>query len=171
MFVFEKYKNLFSYSQKSKYIDELFNMLISSYESIGGIKGRGFATPDDMLYNIPFIKIVLKNNKIVAAIFYKDKNGRKGVAMCTDGTKDGYIELKNIMREEFKRSYFEVSHMMLKFLQKNFPDLFEQYKIPNNLNLKIFDNIIPIDDYFYKRKIKDTFITKIALGTPFIDLY
>lgn len=169
--ILEKYKNLFDRNEKLLYVEELYNMLQKSYESIGGIKGKGFSSPQDIADNIPIIKMVIKKSEIICAIFYKDKDGRKAVALTTNGTREGSNELKIILEQEFRRSYMEVSHMTLRFIKVHFPKLLEQYKIPNNLNLKIFDDIIPIDDYYYKRKIGDQYITKLAIGTPFTELY
>lgn len=43
-------------------------------------------SPDDMVKNIPFWKLYTKNDKVIMALLYKDKNGRKIVALGIDGS-------------------------------------------------------------------------------------
>lgn len=143
-------------------------MVQKSYSNIGGFKGKGFKSPEDMVNNIKMIKFSRKNGIIKAIIFYKDKgiDGRKSVAVATDFTKEGKNELIKMLKNEFERSYIEISASLLFFVKKNLPIEFEQYKIKNDSNLEIFKDIIPIDEFYYKRKIGDEWITKIAIGTP-----
>ncbi len=86
----EGINNLFTKDKKQEVVDIVWDLLQKSYAPIGGIKGSGFNSKEDM-YNIPFWKTVTVNNKIVAGIMYKDKDFRKTVAVFTDGTKVGKI--------------------------------------------------------------------------------
>ena len=97
--------------KRIKAAPELFQMLLNSYQRIGGLKGNGFKSAEDMLENIPFWKIIRKKNKPVAAILYKDKNGRKAVALATDGSRAGKLALAAAFQEEAlqERSYIEIS--------------------------------------------------------------
>ena len=45
----ETYVNLYSDKDKETYIDEIWDLLIRSYEDIGGIKGSGFNSKKDMI--------------------------------------------------------------------------------------------------------------------------
>jgi hypothetical protein len=117
-FLTEGFKNLFNESEKEKYADEVWEILQRSYESIGGIKGSGFANKEDMINNIPLWKISTVDKKIVAVVLYKDTNGRKFVALGTDSSIDGKRKIIEMMKEDLKRSYGEVSKSALGVLMK-----------------------------------------------------
>ena len=178
----ENYKNLFTKEDKLKYADDVWDLLNKAYQSIGGIKGNGFSSKDDMINNIPFWKLKLNNNKIEAVVLYKDKNGRKSVAGASDGTITGkkeFIKIKN-QDLELNRSYAEISSAMLAVIYKNNKNLIE-YCIPYNNVVKILNEPIlkpddndpeilkypDLKDFFYKRKIGEEWITKLMIGTPF----
>jgi hypothetical protein len=156
-------------------------MLQTSYAPIGGLKGTGFNSPQDMIDNIPFWKLVRKDEKIVAAVFYKDKQGRKSVAACTDGSKEGKTALASIKKEDFDRAYGEVSDRMLMFLKKNLPpEYFKKYVISYAQATKLSSDELRVPpkndheiqqhpdlaDYFYQRKIGGEWHTKLMMGTP-----
>ena len=42
---------------RKKYAKQVWDLLQSSYAKIGGIKGQGFSSVDDMIANIPFWKL------------------------------------------------------------------------------------------------------------------
>lgn len=86
----EKVENLFivDKEKREKYIDEIWEMLKKSYESIGGIKTGGFESKELLIDKIPFWKILKSKGKVVGALFYKEKEGRKRVATCTNGTDE-----------------------------------------------------------------------------------
>lgn len=163
-FINEKYINLFGIDIK-EYSNEIFELLQSAYKSIGGLKGNGFDNADDMYKHFKMCKISKKKGVIKAVLLYKDREGRKLVALGTDSTKEGKEELVKILKKEFERSYFEISDSLLRFIEKNLPNELEEYKINNHSDLKIFKDIERIDDYYYKRKIGKDIITKICLGT------
>ena len=121
-FLNEKYLNLFINTKdvisRNEYKDEVYELLQRAYKDIGGIKGNGFNSDDDMVKNMPFWKIAKVKGKIVAIILYKDKNGRKAVAMATDGSRDGILKLKDILKNELSRSYMEASSNALRFAIK-----------------------------------------------------
>lgn len=166
----ENYKNLQTNSQKQSFVDEVWNLLQSAYEKVGGIKGNGFKSKEDMIKNIPFWKIKTNSeNKITCVLLYKIKDGlRKTVASATNGTLEGKEELKKIMKEDMTRSMCEISDSTLKFVQRNMPHELEKYKIPFKVADKILhdDEMIQVDDYFYQRKIGDHLHTKLLVGTP-----
>ena len=127
----ETYVNLYSDKDKETYIDEIWDLLIRSYEDIGGIKGSGFNSKKDMINKIHLWKIFTENKVIKAGILYKDKKMRKSVALFTDGSSKGKNKLKEMLKEDFKRSMIEVSHSLLKFIEKNMSTLVKQYAIPS----------------------------------------
>jgi hypothetical protein len=48
-------------ARKERHKDAAYDMLQQTYASIGGIKGSGFNSPDDMVENIPFWKLAFKD--------------------------------------------------------------------------------------------------------------
>lgn len=83
----ENYKNfILNKDMKEKYKNEVWDLIQDSYSAIGGIKGSGFSSPDDMIENIPFWKVYTKNNKVLMVVLYKEKSGRKLVALGIDGS-------------------------------------------------------------------------------------
>lgn len=164
---------------KEKYVDEVWDILNNSYAKIGGLHSNGFSSKEDMIKNIPFWKMVTKNNKVVAVIMYKDKNGRKKVAGGTDGTDLGKEEFFKINKEEskMKRSYSEISGPMLSVMIKQIPN-FKDECIPFRKISGIIDDEIKrpeindpeilkhpeLKDYFYQRLINGHWHTKILHG-------
>jgi predicted esterase YcpF (UPF0227 family) len=139
-FITETYVNLFHRAEKEKYAEEVW----------------------------PFWKMVVRNGKIKCAEMYKDQGGRKMVAMGTDGTREGKAELAKIIRHDFLRSYGEVSGAAEKFILKNFPALFEKYKISASDAETILQKKLKINDdgYHYTRSIGGEKHEKIMIGTP-----
>ena len=181
----ERFINLFSDKEKEEYKDEVYSALQQAYSAIGGIKGSGFENADDMVKNIPMWKLSRKDGKIVAGVLYKDKGGRKIVASFTDGTTEGKKQLADILKNEFTRSYTEVSEAALGFIKKVAGvDTITKFAIPREkvkemLKLKDdeFSTEVPdgdrnvkalptLKDFFYQRKIGGHFHTKIMLGNP-----
>lgn len=146
----ESFKNLIGYRDiklKEKYVDEVWNILQESYKQIGGIKGSGFNSKEDMVNNIPFWKLFIYNNKVVSVILYKDKDGRKSVASGTDGSEIGKKKIIEIFKSDLFRSYSEKSKGSLGLLMKTIPfDLLVNFLIKPNSVQKVLkdDNIIPI---------------------------
>lgn len=167
--------------KKSEYAEEVFSLLTEAYKPIGGLHGSGFSSPEDMVANIPFWKLVRKNDKIVAVSLYKDKGGRKGVAIATDGTEVGREALKAMKREDFSRAYGEVSGPSLGFIVKHLgmpfvksfaidPKKAQEISsdtlyppVGNEQELKKFPQL---NEFFYIRKIGQHDHIKIMLGTP-----
>jgi len=119
-FLTEKFVNLFPADEdkKREYAPKVWDMLQKSYEKMGGIKGNGFNSQEDMVKKIPFWKVVKKNGKVIAALMYKDKTGRKRVATCSDGSADAKIAIANAFKQEPQRGYFEVSKSSWGFIRK-----------------------------------------------------
>lgn len=175
---------------REKYLNDVWDILQLSYSKIGGIKGSGFSSPEDLLKNIPFWKVYMVNDKVLMAMFYKDKNGRKLVALGTDGSSKSRSILIQSMKESFKNSYGEYSKNILIFILKNLPyDVIKQYIIPPEVVSRVLKNekiIIPSDEdiknlessdqviykryqklrpYMYVREIGDKMFLKIMIGT------
>lgn len=176
----ERFVNVLNSDDKEKYKDEVFSLLHKSYVSVGGLKGNGFRSPDDMVNNIPMWKLVRKSGAIVAVSMYKDKGGRKRVAVGSDGSSEGKTGVAAIFKEDFARAYFEISEKSLAFHVKILGyDFLKQYAVPvSNVNAITGDSIqsIEINDkeaahhpqlksFFYRREIAGHLHTKILFGT------
>jgi hypothetical protein len=180
-YISERFVNVFKPNEKQPHAQEVFDMIQTSYASIGGMKGSGFNSPEDMIAKIPFWKLVRKDNKIVAGSMYKDKSGRKRVAVFTNGETNGKAGLAMIMKEDFARAYFEVSKASLGFMVKTLgvsfvkkyaktldqvadrlDDDVELLPVPkDDLHLSKFPEL---KDFFYQRELGGTNHTKIMLG-------
>jgi len=166
--------------EKDKYVDVVWDMITKSYARIGGIQGKGFSTKEDLINNIPFWKLVRKDGDIVAGAFYRDKEGRKRVAVATNGTDTGKVALASIMANDFDRAYFEVSDPSLGFMIKQVGlDFVQGYARSVEQAQQISGDELqapPANDphvvkypslanNFYQRDIGGHMHTKIMLGT------
>ena len=114
----ERYINLISKEDKTKYAKEVWNILQKAYASIGGFKSAN--TIEELINDTFMWKLVRKNGRIVAAVIYKDQRGRKSIAgaaeLGPDGkaTEEGKAALISIVIEDIKmnRSWSEVSGKM-----------------------------------------------------------
>jgi hypothetical protein len=190
----EKFRNFVGYnvavvSDKKKYADQVWDMLQSSYRDIGGIKGNGFRSKDDMINNIPMWKLYFSGGVLRYVIMYKDKQGRKSVAMGTDGTNEAKEAYKKEIISELNRTWSERSKAALITTYRAVGDDFTKYAIPVDdvKNLLPEDDIIPyignehivsdsdkatldkipkqLHKYFYLRDIAGHLHLKMAVGT------
>lgn len=182
-FLVEKVVNLFvGDKDREKYAAEVFEKLQKAYAKIGGIHGSGFRSAEDMIANLAMWKLVRRGDSIVAGAFYKDKAGRKRVAVFTDGTAEGKDGLGMIIKEDFQRSFNETSGPLLKFAIKLLGvDFLKKFVIPKDQVRKLLapDEIYDIEsddpelkqhpyfkDYLYARDIGGDLHTKVMFGTP-----
>jgi len=169
--IFERFDNFFTDEQKNKYIDQIWDILQSSYKDIGGIKGSGLNSKEDMIKNIPMIKVYREGDVIKVVFCYKDKDGRKKVAIGTDGSFEAKRMLIKMLKEEYStgRSWGEVSDKVLHFMRKFFTlEELEKYAIdPADIAKKLpNDNITLIGNKMYTREIGGNQITKMGIGNP-----
>jgi len=182
----EKFVNLLHDDpKKQQYADEVKSLLDKSYASVGGIHGSGFRDKDDMIKNIPMWKLKKHQGKVVAAAMYKDKGGRKAVAIATDGTEHGKRGASDIMSDDLRtgRAYGEKSSKSLSFIKKHLgAEELKKHVVPYHEvhhHLDRDDEIRkpPEDDpeivrhpeykdHFYQRKIGGEWHTKLMLGKP-----
>lgn len=168
-FITERFNNLFSAEQKQPFAQKVWNLLQVAYAPIGGLKGSGFASVDDMVQNIPMWKVATRNGEIKTAILYKDRNGRKVIAMATDRSPGSKSLLLNMLKHEFQRSYAELSGPALAFVKRNLPELVAQYAIPAKqvaaIAAKNGKQITPVDEFEYVRDINGHQVQKMMIGT------
>ena len=166
----ESYKNIFDEPTMEKYKQEVWDVLQYSYAKIGGIKGSGFNSPDDMIKNFPMWKLNIQNGKVVFVALYKNKFGRKMCAFGTDGSEAGKRICREFLKEEIKsgRSWGEISGPALAVCQKHYSDLLNANLIaPETVKKMLGDSVNIIDDKTYSRKLGNgDEETKLAFGKP-----
>jgi hypothetical protein len=141
----ERYINLIGNDpKKSQYADEVFALLQKAYADIGGIRGNGFNSPEDMVAKIPFWKLVKKDGRIVAAVLYKDKNGRKSVAVGTDGSPEAKRAYQDAIKQEPKRSYSEKSKASLGAFIKHAGNIEQHAQTPEQAEKVLQEPVIPM---------------------------
>jgi len=165
--IIEKISNPVLIRDKTKYVQQVWNLLQKSYASIGGIQGSGFSSPEEMIQNIKMWKLYKKDQIVKAGILYKDKNNqRKSVAVFTDGSEEGKKHLLEMLKADFTRSNIEVSHDLLRFIEKKMPIMMNKYVIPAEEVSKILNKEINIiSKYKYERIINNKVVIKMMLGT------
>lgn len=151
-FINEGYKNFIgSASERDRniYIDRVWDILQKSYAPIGGIKGSGFGSKEELVSKIPMWKLFLRGDFVKAAVFYKDKGGRKAVAIATDGSDEGKKIIKDIYKEALKNSYGEKSGPALGLQMKDISDsdIKKYFFKPKEVEALIGDKCIPVVDF------------------------
>lgn len=109
-FITERVLNLFDRPSKERMADKVWAMLQHSYGNLPG----GFATAstiEELIKKSSLWKVVVRNGEPTAAILYKDQFGRKGIASCQDGSKQGIRDYMMIRNADtaLDRSWAEVS--------------------------------------------------------------
>lgn len=191
----ERFVNLFTTEadeeQRRQYADAVWDILQATYKPIGGIKGSGFASKDDMIRGIPFWKLVVKDGEVHGCVMYKDKGGRKLVAAgYKEGSEYGRLKVIEISKHDLTRAYGEKSKGSLGSIMKQVPwPLLEPLLIkprrsdktipvtelkPNEvpedgqLTLKKYPHLRP---YSYVRIIGGEYVFKVSMGTLGKELY
>ena len=173
----EHYENLFlsDVEARLKYADRVWEMLNKAYEPIGGLRGSGFSSKEEMIATIPLWKLKRRGDEILAVAMYKENAGRKRVAVATNVTLEGKKALQDIFRQDFKqkRSWVEISGPSLRFLQKTFGDELPEFEMtPEQVQELLPDTkITPTGEgNMYTREIGGKQMEKLALGNPNVEL-
>jgi hypothetical protein len=158
----ERFINLQSKEEISKYLDTIWDIMQLSYKPIGGFQSA--SSKEDLLSKVAFAKLVRKDNKIIAAALYKDKLGRKAIAAGSDGTDEGKRAVKQILYEDvkLKRAWGEFSGAAEAIMLKN-----GGIPIPNSMAEDILGKEIlskDADGYHYTRLIQGEPHKKIIIG-------
>lgn len=174
---------------KNEYVDQVWDLLQKSYENIGGIKGGGFRSKTDMIDNIPMWKLIVYNKTVHGVVLYKDTNGRKSVAMGSDGSDYARKHIISLVTNDIKRAYGEKSKSALGLILKTIPwDILKPYiKTPQEASRILGKDISPIKglkiilpedaktslskypeliNYGYLRNIGGEHVFKVMIGTP-----
>ena len=182
--VLEAFENLVgndkdTIKKKNAYKKEILDLLRKSYESIGGIKGSGFQNEKDMVKNIWFWKLWKQDGHPAAVIMYKDRAGRKMVALGTDGSEKAKAAIKKMMFDEISlsRSYGEASGPALGMVRKIFGlgknapfegSPLEKYMVPAEMVGDILKKPVkPVSKYEYIRAIGGDDEKKVMFGVKY----
>lgn len=184
-FVAEHFVNLIGdHPGKDEHADKVKSILDDSYRSIGGIHGSGFKDKEDMKKNIPMWKLHKRGGEVKAVAMYKDKGGRKLVAVGSDGSREGSSAVKRMVHDDLRtgRAYGEQSSSLLSAMKRHVgSEHLAKHVVPFHEVHKHLDGDEirhpPHDDaeikahpelahHFYQRKIGGEWHTKIMLGTP-----
>jgi len=185
-FVIERFINLIGNDpRKKEHADHVKSMLDSSYEEIGGIHGSGFKDAEDMQKNIPMWKLHKSEGKVRAAALYKDKNGRKMVAVASDGSREGKRAAGKMVTADLKtgRAYGEQSSKLLASMKAHVGSehlakhIVPYHEVHHHLDQGDEIRRPPANDpelkahpeyahHFYQRKIGGEWHTKLMLGKP-----
>lgn len=105
----EHYINLFTPEEKYKYASQVWDLLQLSYAYAGGFKTA--ASIDELIAKSGLWKLNIRDGHIYTAFIYKDKLGRKTIALGTDGSDRGKDDLLKIQSDDImmNRSWVEVS--------------------------------------------------------------
>lgn len=162
--------------RKKELKDEIYNLLQKAYQKIGGIKGSGFTNSDEMIRKIWFWKLYKQGGRPVGVIMYKDRDGRKMVALGTDGSDKAKTAIKKMMMDEISlsRSYGEASGPALSMVKKIFgmgkDDGFEgssleKYMVPaDQVGAILKKDVRPVSKYEYIRAIGGDDEKKVMFG-------
>lgn len=161
----EHYVNLFSKNDMKNYIDEIYEIMLKSYESIGGFLTA--KNKEHLLIKIDFFKLITRNGKISAVIGYKLIDGyRKSICGGTDGTEQGKIDFYKILKEDItivdRKVYMEVSGAMEHLVVNKLGGKY----VPNTLVSNILKKEIkPLSDgIHYERDIGGIPVIKALVG-------
>ena len=150
-FLAERILNLFTVADKQKYIDQVWDLLQTSYVNVGGFKSS--PNKENLINTTGLWKLVRRGDEGITAVnIYKDQHGRKSVASGTNGTIQGkkdYILLKDAdMR--YHRAWVEASGPVERILEKRCEAIPNKYAA--FLTGKEIISIDP-DGYHYTRMI------------------
>lgn len=175
----ETYHNLFTLDEKRPWAQQVWDIVNLSYERIGGIHGSGFKSVDDMIRNIPMWKLDIVGGVVKAAKLYKDKDGRKSVAVASDGTSEGKEKAVKMIVDDIRtrRTFVEISGAPVAVLKKNLPHYVSYAVTVEDVMKKLSDEIRPVSDndpevikfpelkeFYYSRKIGGEWHTKVMFG-------
>lgn len=158
-----KFVNLISKAEKKKYADECWDLLQTAYKSIGGFHS---ANDPEQLINDSFLwKLNVKGGNVVALSVYKERYGRKAIAVATDGTAVGKTALMEIFKEDLTRAWVECSGSVEKVLMRMGGSA---YIVPAKYAEQLTGKevVISEDGLHYTRTIGGHSHEKIIIGTP-----
>lgn len=96
-------------SMMPRYAVRVLELLNIAYAPVGG--HLNYHTAQDIVDDSDFWKLVRRNGEIIAGCVYKNRQGRKRVAVVHDGSREAKTELKKIIADDITmfRCWSEVS--------------------------------------------------------------
>lgn len=155
--------------------DYLWQMLVSSYENIGGLKT--YKSKDDFLRKVKYAKVVYNDSEIVACAIYRNMEGSyKMVAIGCNQEEIGKQGVQAIIKDDIEKFNYnfwaEVSGAIEHYFKK-----YNGYPMPNILApdiLNISSELIRLstkDVVHYERKISDEWFEKMIFGAKSKEVY
>lgn len=155
-----------SLNTKRKILDEVYNLLASTYKNIEG--GLSFSDKYDLLENTSLWKVIYLENNIIGVLIYKAKHGLKMVACAVNETykKIAKKRLINIFKKNFSKTWMEISEGLERFILSI--SSAKKFIITNAKAKDILEKSIQLcnDQLHYIREINGVNKTKILIGTP-----
>jgi hypothetical protein len=160
----ETYVNCFTSEEKEPFADRVLELIKIAYAPIGG--NSNIVSARQLIDDTGMWKLVRRRGEIIFANIYKDRQGRKGMAIGHDGSDAGKAEVfKTIIEDiKLKRSWSEVSGASAKVAMRLGTPV-----VPNNLASELLNKPIIAygdDGYSYTRSIGGQLKTKIIIGFP-----
>ena len=155
--------------------DFIWQMLVSSYENIGGLKT--YRSKEDFLRKVKYAKIVYNNADIVACAIYRNMEGSyKMVAIGCNQEDIGKQGIQAIIKDDIEKFDYhfwaEVSGAIEHYFRK-----YNGYPMPNILApeiLSISSELIrpsKNDNVHYERHISDEWFEKMIYGAKSKEVY
>ena len=155
--------------------DFIWQMLVSSYENIGGLKT--YRSKEDFLRKVKYAKIVYNNADIVACAIYRNMEGSyKMVAIGCNQEDIGKQGIQAIIKDDIEKFDYhfwaEVSGAIEHYFRK-----YNGYPMPNILAPEILsvssELIRPSknDNVHYERQISDEWFEKMIYGAKSKEVY
>lgn len=153
----------------------LWQMLVSSYENIGGLKT--YKSKDDFLRKVKYAKVVYYNDEIVACAIYRNMEGSyKMVAIGCNQEEIGKQGVQAIIKDDIEKFDYhfwaEVSGAIEHYFKK-----YNGYPMPNILApeiLSISSELIrpsENDMVHYERQIANEWFKKMIYGAKSKEVY
>lgn len=155
--------------------DFIWQMLVSSYENIGGLKT--YRSKEDFLRKVKYAKIVYNNADIVACAIYRNMEGSyKMVAIGCNQEDIGKQGIQAIIKDDIEmfdyHFWAEVSGAIEHYFRK-----YNGYPMPNILApeiLSISSELIRLsknDNVHYERQISNEWFEKMIYGAKSKEVY
>ena len=155
--------------------DFLWEMLVSSYENIGGLKT--YRSKEDFLRKVKYAKVAYNNADIVACAIYRNMEGSyKMVAIGCNQDEIGKQGIQAIIKDDIEKFDFhfwaEVSGAIEHYFKK-----YNGYPMPNILAsdiLNISSELIRLstkDMVHYERQISNEWFEKMIFGAKSKEVY
>lgn len=149
-------------------LNEIYNLLVNSYEKEGGIKGLSKAS--DIVKNSDIIRIAFHFNKMVAVSIYSQRLGGNKLMFCGsiqgENAIEGKIGLKSIIKRDAEatnewnlvEASGAIEHYFRKYRAFNLPSAYASYVLGKKITI--------VDDFYYIRAIgkERTMLKKTIFG-------